>query len=177
MNANYAEICRVGNFAGDYQQVPFVQKTKNKWFLIRYSQSEQNISFTIKRNAKYVFPSDVERTQKVRSRLPDHAVCSWPSMFTKKLQILQILVPNVLIRLIHLLDVRAWVTVFILNIRTELRNSVDPDQTPHYAASDQGLYCLLKAYVVCYSSSRFRHLNELFKTWTCSKFRPSIIRS
>ena len=25
MNANYAEICRVGNLAEDFQQVPFAQ--------------------------------------------------------------------------------------------------------------------------------------------------------
>ena len=25
MNANYAEICRVGNLVADFQQVPFVQ--------------------------------------------------------------------------------------------------------------------------------------------------------
>ena len=39
------------------------RKRKDKWFLIRYSQSEQNIfSFKIKRQAKNVFPRDVERT-------------------------------------------------------------------------------------------------------------------
>ena len=27
-------------------------------------------------------------------------------------------------------------------------NSADPDQTPHYAASDQGLHCLLTALFV-----------------------------
>ena len=38
----------------------------------------------------------------------------------------------------------------VLNIAVCMANSVDPDQMPHSAASDQGLHCFAKAYLSQY---------------------------
>ena len=50
------------------------------------------------------------------------------------------------------------ISVLTLCIRTGL-NSVDPDQTPQNAASDQGQYC-------CHSPNNITHISQVVK-WTC----------
>ena len=51
MNANYAEICRVGNLEADFQQVPLVQ------FVLKFSQycCETPIIQFLQRNMKITF--------------------------------------------------------------------------------------------------------------------------
>ena len=51
MNANYAEICRVGNLEADFQQVPLAQ------FFLKFSQycCETSIIQILQRNLKIIF--------------------------------------------------------------------------------------------------------------------------
>ena len=44
-------------------------------------------------------------------------------------------------------------TYSMYSVRQSCANSVDPDQTPQNAASDQGLHC-------CHSSSNFKHIQK-----------------
>ena len=45
-----------------------------------------------------------------------------------------------------------------------MTNNVDPDQTPHYAASDQGLYCLLMHMYLVLEKNTVAE----YKKFTCS---------
>ena len=75
--------------------------------------------------------------------------------------------------------------VFTMVLKRQLSaNRVDPDQTPHSAASDQGLHCLppicilrhlIRVYTVCHPPNSLWPLNTV--KWTCSDFRTSKIRS
>ena len=51
MNANYAEICRVGNLEADFEQVPLVH------FFLKFSQyrCETSIIQILQRNMKNIF--------------------------------------------------------------------------------------------------------------------------